>query len=137
MRVIAELTDSFFGQATITSGFFLVNPPTEGTVSINGNPLFSDGEIYTLTNVDELTDGNGIGRFSYSWYVSIDGGNSYDRRGAFGTTFTLKASHIAEANADTPVLLRADVVHTDGGRIPVYAFGIFGTRYSDKRRSNN
>ena len=113
MRVIAELTDSFFGQATITSGFFLVNPPTEGTVSINGNPLFSDGEIYTLTNVDELTDGNGIGRFSYSWYVSIDGGNSYDRRGAFGTTFTLKASHIAEANADTPVLLRADVVHTD------------------------
>ena len=113
MRVIAELTDSFFGQATITSGFFLVNPPTEGTVSINGNPLFSDGEIYTLTNVDELTDGNGIGTFSYLWYVSIDGGNSYDRRGAFGTTFTLKASHIAEANLDNPVLLRADVMHTD------------------------
>ena len=116
MRVIAELTDSFFGQATITSGFFLVNPPTEGTVSINGNPLFSDGEIYTLTNVDELTDESGIGTFSYTWYVSIDGGNSYDRRGAFGTTFTLKASHIAEANADTPVLLRADVVHTDADR---------------------
>ena len=75
MRVIAELTDSFFGQATITSDFLLVNPPTEGTVSINGNPLFSDGEIYTLTNVDELTDGNGIGTFSYLWYVSIDGGN--------------------------------------------------------------
>ena len=113
MRVIAELTDSFFGQATITSDFLLVNPPTEGTVSINGNPLFSDGEIYTLTNVDELTDGNGIGTFSYLWYVSIDGGNSYDRRGAFGTTFTLKASHIAEANLDNPVLLRADVMHTD------------------------
>ena len=116
IRVIAELTDSFFGQATITSGFFLVNPPTEGTVSINGNPLFSDGEIYTLTNVDELTDESGIGRFGYTWYVSIDGGNSYERRGAFGTTFTLKASHIAEANADTPVLLRADVVHTDADR---------------------
>ena len=116
MRVIAELTDSFFGQATITSDFLLVNPPTEGTISINGNPLFADGEIYTLTNVDELTDGNGIGTFSYLWYVSIDGGNSYDRRGAFGTTFTLKASHIAEANADTPVLLRADVMHTDADR---------------------
>ena len=123
MRVIAELTDSFFGRATITSGFFLVNPPTEGTVSINGNSLFSDGEIYTL-NVDELTDGNEIGTFSYTWYVSIDGGNSYDRRGAFGTTFTLKASHIAEANADTPVLLRADVMHTDadGYTQPLVAF---------------
>ena len=123
MRVIAELTDSFFGRATITSGFFLVNPPTEGTVSINGNSLFSDGEIYTL-NVDELTDGNGIGTFSYTWYVSIDGGNSYDRRGAFGTTFTLKASHIAEANADMPVLLRADVMHTDadGYTQPLVAF---------------
>ena len=123
MRVIAELTDSFFGRATITSGFFLVNPPTEGTVSINGNSLFSDGEIYTL-NVDELTDGNEIGTFSYTWYVSIDGGNSYDRRGAFGTTFTLKASHIAEANADMPVLLRADVMHTDadGYTQPLVAF---------------
>ena len=123
MRVIAELTDSFFGRATITSDFFLVNPPTEGTVSINGNSLFSDGEIYTL-NVDELTDGNEIGTFSYTWYVSIDGGNSYDRRGAFGTTFTLKASHIAEANADTPVLLRADVMHTDadGYTQPLVAF---------------
>ena len=112
-RVLVEMTDPFFGLATVTSDFLLVNPPTEGEITIDGNPVFADGEIYTAITAG-LSDGNDIGRFTYQWFSSIDGGNNYNEiAGETGESYTFESGDFAGADENTPAWLRVSVVHTD------------------------
>ena len=112
-RVLVEMTDPFFGLATVTSDFLLVNPPTEGEITIDGNPVFADGEIYTAITAG-LSDGNDIGYFTYQWFSSIDGGNNYNEiAGETGESYTFESGDFAGADENTPAWLRVSVVHTD------------------------
>ena len=112
-RVLVEMTDPFFGLATVTSDFLLVNPPTEGEITIDGNPVFADGEIYTAITAG-LSDGNEIGGFTYQWFSSIDGGNNYNEiAGETGKSYTFESGDFAGADENTPAWLRVSVVHTD------------------------
>ena len=94
--------------------FFVQNPRTEGEITIDGNPMFADGEIYTAITA-ELSDRNGIGDFTYQWVISFDGGNNYNTNGILGidSTYTLRAEDIANADENIPALLGVAAVHTD------------------------
>ena len=94
--------------------FFVQNPRTEGEITIDGNPMFADGEIYTAITAG-LSDRNGIGDFTYQWVISFDGGNNYNTNGILGidSTYTLRAEDIANADANIPALLGVAAVHTD------------------------
>ena len=94
--------------------FFVQNPRTEGEITIDGNPMFADGEIYTAITAG-LSDRNGIGDFTYQWVISFDGGNNYNTNGILGidSTYTLRAEDIANADENIPALLGVAAVHTD------------------------
>ena len=112
-RGIATLTDPFFGQVKITSNYLQFVFPTQGEITIDGNPMFADGEIYTAITAG-LSDRNGIGGFTYQWFSSIDGGNNYNEiAGETGESYTFESGDFAGADENTPARLQVSVVHTD------------------------
>ena len=57
--------------------FLEQNFPTQGEITIDGNPMFAAGEVYTAITA-ALSDSNDIGGFTYQWLVSFDDGNNYN-----------------------------------------------------------
>ena len=82
-----------------------------GTVTIVGAPSFADGGIYTV-QTSGVVDANGIGEFSYQWYVNIN--DNVSLLGEAGATYTIALSDFVIGDAVNPSLvLSVSVLHTD------------------------
>ena len=88
-----------------------------GTVTIVGAPSFADGGVYTA-DTSGVVDDNGIGDFSYQWYVNIN--NSVTVLGGeTGATYTMELSDFVIGDAVNPLLvLSVSVLHTDAAGYP-------------------
>jgi Domain of unknown function (DUF4347)/Concanavalin A-like lectin/glucanases superfamily/Calx-beta domain/Putative Ig domain len=77
---------------TLTIGLTNQNDPTEGTVTLNGNPQLGN----TLSINNSLTDEDGISQQTYQWQQSIDGQTWNDIPTATGSTFSLTSAVIGQ-----------------------------------------
>ena len=117
LRVSTQWRDEFGWQSnfvsTLQTQTLVVEQATQGEPRIIGPRHFTPGAEFRVDTA-ALTDGNGRGRFSWTWEKTLDQGATWAARAATGEILTLAPEEFSTISPEYFPGLRAIITHEDG-----------------------